>query len=148
VLGELKAAGAVSIGIHVESLNDDVRRRWMPGKATVPMSAYRAAWAEAVRVFGRNQVSTYLLIGLGENPDELVAGAAELIAAGVYPFVVPFRPLGGTLAADVPAPSATVVRDVTERVASLLREAGMHGEDQRAGCAACGACSALNSAGA
>ncbi len=46
----------------------------MPGKATVPMDSYRAAWREAVRVFGRNQVSTYLLVGLGENPDELVAG--------------------------------------------------------------------------
>ena len=96
---ELREAGADAIGIHVESLDDDVRRRWMPGKSRVPLAEYRAAWAEAVRVFGRNQVSTYLLVGLGEDPDELVAGARELIAMGVYPFVVPFRPLAGTLAA-------------------------------------------------
>ena len=148
---ELRDAGAASIGIHVESLDDDVRRRWMPGKATVPLEQYRQAWVEAVRVFGRNQVSTYLLIGLGEDPDELVDGARELIELGVYPFVVPFRPLGGTLAVDVDdarAPSAELVADITARVAGLLLAAGMRGSDQRAGCAACGACSALNAVGA
>ncbi len=147
VLTELRRAGADAIGIHVESLDEDVRRRWMPGKATVPMAAYRSAWREAVRVFGRNRVSTYLLVGLGENPDDLVAGAAELIEAGVYPFVVPFRPLGGTLAAQEPAPSPGTVIDVTARVADLLVAAGMRGSDQGAGCAACGACSALSTAG-
>ena len=45
VIAELRDAGATAIGIHVESLDDDVRRRWTPGKATVPLSAYEAAWA-------------------------------------------------------------------------------------------------------
>lgn len=148
---ELKQAGATSIGIHVESLDDDVRARWMPGKGSVPMADYRAAWAEAVRVFGRNQVSTYVMVGLGENPDELVAAAAELIAMGVYPFVVPYRPLAGTLATDVDgvgSPDPVVVADVTRRVAARLTLAGMRGADQSAGCAACGACSALSAEGA
>lgn len=146
-LAALAAAGATSIGIHVESLDDDVRRRWMPGKATVPLAAYWRAWGEAVRWFGRNRVSTYLLVGLGEDPDELVAGAQELIERGVYPFVVPFRPLAGTLAAHEPAPSPELARSVSERVARALVAAGMRGADQGAGCAACGACSALGSAG-
>ncbi len=148
---ELYDAGARSIGIHVESLDDEVRARWMPGKGAVPMAEYRAAWGEAVRVFGHNQVSTYLLVGLGEDPDELVAGAEELIEMGVYPFVVPFRPLAGTLATDVdrvPGPPAAVVYDVTSRVAASLRRAGMLGSDQAAGCAACGACSGLSCEGA
>ena len=51
---ELRDAGADAIGIHVESLDDDVRRRWMPGKSSVPLTEYREAWAEAVRVFGRD----------------------------------------------------------------------------------------------
>lgn len=147
---DLYDAGAESIGIHVESLDDDVRRKWMPGKASVTMDEYRAAWREAVRVFGRNQVSTYILVGLGEDPDELVAGAAELIEMGVYPFVVPFRPLGGTLAVDVDhavAPNRDVLENVTRRVAKELQAASMLGADQKAGCAACGACSVLQNAG-
>jgi len=150
VISELKAAGATAIGIHVESMNDAVRRAWMPGKSTVPLAEYRAAWTEAVRVFGRNRVSTYLLIGLGETADELVAAAGELIDMGVYPFVVPFRPLAGSLAtADGAAPpDADMVADVTARVAELLRHAAMTGADQQAGCAACGACGLLSAAGA
>jgi radical SAM protein (TIGR04043 family) len=149
VIDELRAAGAASIGIHVEALDDEVRRRWMPGKGAVPMAEYEAAWDRAVRVFGRNQVSTYLLVGLGEDPDELVAGAGRLIERGVYPFVVPFRPMTGTLARrdGVPGPPPSLVREISERVAALLRAAGMLGADQRAGCAACGACGVLQAAG-
>jgi radical SAM protein (TIGR04043 family) len=148
-IGELRDAGAAAIGIHVESLDDDVRKQWMPGKSTVPMSEYEAAWDEAVRVFGRNKVSTYLLIGLGDDPDELIAGAGRLIERGVYPFVVPFRPMLGTLAHrdGIPAPTAELVRYVTAGVAELLQAAEMAGADQQAGCAACGACSALQAAG-
>jgi radical SAM protein (TIGR04043 family) len=143
---DLYDAGTRSIGIHVESLDDAARLRWMPGKGAVPMAEYKAAWAEAVRVFGWNQVSTYILIGLGEDPDELVVGCEELIAMGVYPFVVPYRPLAGTLAREVdhaPAPPHDLVYDVTSRVAAALRQAGMLAGGQAAGCAACGACSAL-----
>ena len=147
---ELYEAGADSIGIHVESLDDAVRRRWLPGKSTVPLTEYWAAWREAVRVFGRNQVSTYLLVGLGEDPHELIDGAAELIEAGVYPFVVPYRPVPGTLAVDVdkaPGPDPVVFEKVSREVAMLLERSAMAGTDQKAGCAACGACSLLQSVG-
>ena len=98
----------------------------------------------------RNPVSTYLLVGLGEDPDELVAGAAELVDRGVYPFVVPFRPIPGTLAfADGdPAPRPRAARRGRPRASPRsCAAAGMRGADQDAGCAACGACSALSAAG-
>ncbi len=151
VLADLHAAGADAIGIHVESLDEQVRRQWMPGKSTVPLESYRQAWREAVRIFGRNQVSTYLLVGLGEDPDELVRGATELIEMGVYPFIVPFRPQAGSLAVendDARAPDAAVVEQVSRAVAAQLQRAAMTGADQRAGCAACGACSILQNLGA
>jgi radical SAM protein (TIGR04043 family) len=149
VIAELRSAGATAIGIHVESLDDAVRARWLPGKSTVPLAEYERAWDEAVRVFGWNRVSTYLLIGLGESADALVEGAASLITRGVYPFVVPMRPMAGTLARrdGAVSPPVSLVTDVTERVAALLRAAGMLGADQGAGCAACGGCSALATAG-
>ena len=148
-LGRLRTAGVTAIGIHVESLDQEVRERWTPGKATVSIEYYEEAWAEAVRVFGPNRVSTYLLIGLGENPDELVKGAERLINMGVYPFVVPYRPMQGALAyADgEPVPNHEVVADITDRVARALRKARMRGAEQRAGCAACGACSSLSAVG-
>ncbi len=57
--------------------------------------------------------------------------------------------MNGTLAAldGVKAPSAQSLTYVTEGVAAKLRAAGMTGAEQKAGCAACGACSVLQSAG-
>ncbi len=148
-IDRLRAAGAAAIGIHVEALDERVRARWTPGKATVSLERYEQAWRRAVAVFGPNRVSTYLLVGLGEDPDELIAGARRLIAMGVYPFVVPYRPLDGSLASrdGIPAPSPELLEHVTRRVAGALNAAGMRGSDQTAGCAACGACSALPQAG-
>jgi radical SAM protein (TIGR04043 family) len=148
-IDRLHAAGAEAIGIHIESLDQAVRERWTPGKATVSVESYEEAWRHAVEVFGSNRVSTYLLVGLGEDPDELVRGANRLIAMGVYPFVVPYRPLVGSLAHGdgVPAPEPATLVDVTRRVGAALKIAGMRGADQVAGCAACGACSALQAAG-
>jgi radical SAM protein (TIGR04043 family) len=145
----LHVAGADAIGIHIEALDQDVRARWTPGKATVSIDRYEEAWARALASFGPNRVSTYLLVGLGEDPDELVAGAERLIERGIYPFVVPFRPLEGSLAhADgIGAPPPEVLTDVTRQVGAALARAGMRGRDQVAGCAACGACSALQHAG-
>jgi len=117
----------------------------------VSTDEYRAAWREAVRVFGRNQVSTYLIVGMGEDPDEFVESTRELIKMGVYPFVVPFRPLRGTLATDVDKvlpPSGILLENLSRRVADLLIDAGMLASGQTAGCAACGACSVLKTAGA
>lgn len=150
LIDELHRAGATAIGIHAEALDDEVRRAWMPGKGSVPMAEYEAAWDRAVAVFGRNRVSTYVLVGLGEDPDELVEACGRLVERGVYPFVVPLRVLPGTLAHrdGATAPDPALVADVTRRVATLLRAAGMRGADQGAGCAACGACSALPAAGA
>jgi radical SAM protein (TIGR04043 family) len=148
-IDQLKTAGADAIGIHIEALDPDVRAQWTPGKATVPLERYEQAWRYAVDVFGHNRVSTYLLVGLGEEPSELIAGARRLIEMGIYPFVVPYRPLVGSLAhADsVPAPAPHVLRYVTRAVGEALTQAGMRGADQGAGCAACGACSALAQAG-
>jgi radical SAM protein (TIGR04043 family) len=148
-IDRLREQGADAIGIHIESLDESVRRRWTPGKATVSTERYEQAWKHAVGVFGINRVSTYLLVGLGEDPDELVKGAERLIELGVYPFVVPYRPLIGSLAFSdgVPGPAPGLLADVTARVAAALARAGMRGADQGAGCAACGACSALPRAG-
>jgi radical SAM protein (TIGR04043 family) len=148
-IDRLREAGADAIGIHVEALDQDVRERWTPGKATVSLERYEEAWLRALGVFGANRVSTYLLVGLGEDPEDLVAGARRLIELGIYPFVVPHRPLAGSLAhaEGVQAPHPVTLARVTRRVGAALARKGMRGTNQVAGCAACGACSVLQHAG-
>jgi radical SAM protein (TIGR04043 family) len=140
----MKEAGIDSLGMHLEVVEEEVRRRILPGKSELTLERYEQAFAEAVAVFGRGQVSTYLLAGLGDSAANLIACSGRLIEIGVYPFVVPFVPIAGTPLADHPAPSTEFMIEVYTAVAQLLKTANMHSDQMTAGCAKCGACSALS----
>ncbi len=141
----MKAAGIVSLGMHLEAVDPQVRAKIMPGKAMVPVEYYFKAFAAAVNVFGRGQVSTYLLAGLGDSLETLLDVCDRLIQIGVYPFVVPFVPITGTPLANHPAPESEFMFALYERVGATLKRAGMSSKEIKAGCAKCGACSALSS---
>jgi biotin synthase-related radical SAM superfamily protein len=97
-----------------------------------------------VPVFGRGQVSTYILAGLGDTKDAILDMAERLVALGVYPFVVPFVPNSGTPLEHHPAPAPAFMRDLLEPLSRLLVRAGLVASDIKAGCGKCGACSALS----
>ena len=143
--GRLRAAGVDSLGMHLEAIEPEVRARVLPGKAATPVEAYLAAFRAAVAVFGRGEVSTYLIVGLGDAPASVIAMAETLASLGVYPFVVPFVPLAGTPMAGVPSPSAELMKPIYEAVAASLRRHHLSSAETKAGCAKCGACSALSS---
>lgn len=142
-LERLRDAGVDSLGMHLEAVTPEARAAMLPGKAEVSVEAYFAAFAEAARVFGRGQVSTYLIAGLGDPEDAIVEASARLIDLGVYPFVVPLVPIRGTKLADRAPPSGEEMRALYSRVGALLARAGLRAGDTKAGCARCGACSSL-----
>ncbi len=142
--GRMKDAGADALGMHLESVTEDVRRRIMPGKASVSVERYMQAFAAAVPVFGRGQVSTYILAGLGDTREEILSVCERLVALGVYPFVVPFTPISGTPLESHATPSPTFMASILGPLAEMLRAGGLAAEDGKAGCAKCGACSALS----
>lgn len=140
----LKAAGVDSLGMHLEAVAPEVRAQMMPGKAAVPLSVYFAAFESAVQVFGWGQVSTYILAGLGDSVQNILEICDRSIHLGVYPFVVPFVPITGTPLAHHPAPDSSMMYTLYQRIGQMLRQAGMSSADMKAGCAKCGACSALS----
>ncbi|MDB5641442.1 MAG: hypothetical protein JWN07_759 [Hyphomicrobiales bacterium] len=140
----LKAAGADGLGMHLEAVTPDVRRRIMPGKAQVGIEKYMASFRAAVPVFGRGQVSTYILAGLGDTPEAILAMCEDLVAIGVYPFVVPFVPISGTPLESHPTPSPAYMHAILQPLSRMLVESGLKAVDVKAGCAKCGACSALS----
>ena len=140
----MKEAGIDTLGMHIEAIDPQVRDRIMPGKAKVSLDYYFQAFAAAVKVFGWGQVNTYVLAGLGDSLETIVSTCDHLIQIGVYPFVVPFVPITGTpLAANKP-PSSEFMYAIYEQVGVMLNNAGMFSQDMKAGCAKCGACSALS----
>jgi len=140
----MKQAGIASLGMHLEVIEPDVRRRILPGKSEISLEQYYTAFEQAVAVFGRGQVSTYLLAGLGDSAESLIQCSDKLIGLGVYPFVVPFVPISGTPLEQHPAPSTDFMVQVYTAVAAGLRDSDISAEAMAAGCAKCGACSALS----
>lgn len=144
-LDELKKAGADALGLHLEVIHPDVRRRIMPSKSNITVDEYMRAFAHAVPLFGRGQVSTYILAGLGDTQEEILALCTRLIALGVYPFVVPFVPIAGTALEHHPAPDSDFMNGILEPLAQMLADGDLLSEKISAGCARCGACSSLKS---
>ncbi len=140
----MREAGVDSLGMHLEAVEPDVRARIMPGKAQVPIDYYFEAFAAAAEIFGRGQVSTYILAGLGDSSQSILQACERLIALGVYPFVVPFVPISGTPLENHPAPSASTMRSLLGKLGQMLGEANLLSRDIKAGCGKCGACSSLS----
>jgi radical SAM protein (TIGR04043 family) len=144
VLDEVHDDGLDSVGMHVESFDPEVLARIAPGKARTGIDGYFRAWERAVEVFGAGQVSTYVILGMGEDPEVTVDGCRRAVDLGVYPFVVPLRPVPGSLMGDCMPPSADYMDRVYRQVAPYLVARGLGSGDVRAGCARCQACSAIS----
>ncbi|WPP04290.1 MSMEG_0568 family radical SAM protein [Methylocella tundrae] len=140
----MKEAGVDALGMHLEAVTPEVRARIMPGKAQVPLDRYVSAFQAAVPVFGRGQVSTYILAGLGDAKEAILAICEKLVAIGVYPFVAPFVPISGTPLESHPTPDPQFMHEILRPLAAMLVAAGMQSEKVKAGCSKCGACSALS----
>ncbi|QJY46133.1 MSMEG_0568 family radical SAM protein [Pseudonocardia broussonetiae] len=144
VLDRVHDMGIDSVGVHVESFDPAVLARVAPGKFRTGIDSYFRTWERAVALFGEGRVSTYVILGMGEDPDLTVAMCKRAVDIGVYPFVVPFRPVAGSLMQDVPAPSREYTEPIYRKVAAFLAERGLGADTAVAGCARCQACSSLN----
>ena len=140
----MRDSGMDALGMHLEAVEPAVRARIMPGKAAVTIEHYFRAFEAAVDVFGRGQVSTYILAGLGDTAASILTMCRRLIDRGVYPFVVPFVPISGTLLEDRPAPTADFMRRLLRELGAMLHAAQLNSRDIKAGCGRCGACSSLS----
>lgn len=140
----MKAAGVDGLGMHLEAADPQIRAKIMPGKAEVPVEYYFQAFEAAVKVFGWGQVSTYLLAGLGDSLSTLLKTCQKLVDIGVYPFVVPFVPISGTPLANHQPPNSEFMFGLYQQVGAMLQQSSLASADIKAGCAKCGACSALS----
>ena len=141
VIDQVAGRGIDSVGIHVETFDPDVLRWVAPPKYRTGIDRYFETWEYAVERFGEGQVSTYVILGMGEDPDLIVDGCRRAADIGVYPFVVPLRPVPGSLMGDWTPPTAGYVEQVARKVAPYLVERGLTADMVAAGCARCQACS-------
>jgi len=139
----LKESGVDTIGIHIECFDQKILKKAAPCKARIDLKHYITVWSECIRLFGFNQVSSFLIAGLGEKNRATIDGASLLCELGVYPFIVPLRPIPGTLLERHAPPDTDHIIPLYQEVASLLKAAGLSWKNSKAGCVRCGACSGL-----
>jgi radical SAM protein (TIGR04043 family) len=144
VLDQVHDMGIDAVGIHVESFDPTVLAHIAPAKFRTGIDTYFRTWEHAVGLFGEGRVSTYVILGMGEDPELTIAMCKRAVDIGVYPFVVPLRPVAGSLMEDAPAPPRAYTEPIYRRVARMLAERGLGADTAAAGCARCQACSSLN----
>ncbi len=139
----LKEAGADTIGIHIECFDMDILKMVAPAKAAHGLKKYKEYWRKAVDIFGFNQVSSFLIAGLNEKDNSIIEGCRYLSELGVYPYVIPLRPIPGSSMEKNCPPDHGMMIDIYEKAASILSKNELKAKDNRAGCVRCGACSAI-----
>jgi radical SAM protein (TIGR04043 family) len=143
-LYQLKDAGADTIGIHIETLNDKIRKLITPGKYHIPYSIFEKNWKKSVEIFGKNQVETFILTGFGESFEDLIKGLEKVIRIGVIPFITPVRSIPGLK--ELPPTNVDVLIQIYLEAAKLMKQYGINPLKNKAGCVKCGGCSAIKEA--
>lgn len=143
LIDSLKDAGVDAVGIHVESFDLKVLARIAPAKAEIGMNRYEKAWKKAVELFGPSRVSSFLIAGLGESSESIAWGSEFLADLGVFPFVVPLRPLQGSALENAVPPDPETMKRTYDAVAVILQKKAISKKEALAGCVRCGACSAI-----
>ena len=143
-INKLKEAGADTIGIHVEVLNENLRRDITPGKFHLSYQLYEENWKHAINVFGDNQVSSYVLTGFGEKKTDFLKDVEKLVSVGVIPYITPVRSIPGI--PNLPLTDCNELLEVYQRSGELMKEYGINPLKNKAGCVRCGGCSAIKEA--
>ncbi len=139
---ELRIAGCDTVGIHIEILDDNLRQQYCPGKGHLKWQDYLQAWRMAVSEFGKNQVDSYILLGLEPLSEEFLDRIKELCDLGVVPYPVPVRQ-SPNARLMVPEVELDQLVRVDQRIATLMRERGVDPTATTAGCVRCAGCSAI-----
>jgi radical SAM protein (TIGR04043 family) len=143
-LDELKDSGADTIGIHLELLDPDLRQEFTPGKYSLSYGLFEKNWKHALKIFGANQVDSFILTGFGESEKEFLRDIEPIISLGVIPFITPVRSIPGKK--SMPFTDHNALIQLYRKTALLMKKYDVNPLENKAGCVRCGGCSAINEA--
>jgi biotin synthase len=117
-------AGAERIGIPLDAATEEVFDRVKGHKAGGPYSwqRQRNALLEAREVFGKQKVSTHLIVGLGETEEEMLRTIQWCVDNDICASLFSFTPISGTALELKPPPEIGQYRRV-----QLARYLILHG---------------------
>ena len=128
----LAVAGVDRIGIALDASTETLFNQLKGPGASGPYT-WSKEWrflADAIEVFGKGNVSTHLIVGLGESERDMVWAIQECVDMGVLPALFAFTPVRGTILETHLPPSVNSYRRV--QLARFLMVSGLaHFRDLR-----------------
>lgn len=107
-------AGVDRISIPLDAANKEIFDKVKGEMAGGPYQWDRQFMllSEALKVFGKNNVSTHLIVGLGETEKDMVETIQQCVSIGVLPALFAFTPISGTAMENCSQPSIQAYRRI------------------------------------
>jgi biotin synthase-related radical SAM superfamily protein len=137
----LKEAGVTEIKYNVETMDRELFERVCKGRKGLSLDFIVDSLREAVRVFGKNRVSSNFIIGLGETDECVREGVEYLAKMGVIPVLRPVTipPLRkDELVAT--RPGAERLLKLARMTREILDKYGLRGDVSQTMCLTCTGC--------
>lgn len=95
---KLAQAGVERIGIPLDAATEEIFDKIKGRQTQGPYSWKKQLQTleNAVQIFGKGNVSTHLIVGLGETEKEMMSTIQHCVDMGVYPGLFAFTPISGT----------------------------------------------------
>jgi radical SAM protein (TIGR04043 family) len=119
MLQEAKQAGVTTVACNIECFDEHLRPQVMPLKGLIPVRRYQKTWEKCLEIFGKNEVFTTVVAGIGESDESIINGIAIAAAQGVMTFLVPHSPANGAVYADMAAPTADRMLALYEKAVDI-----------------------------
>jgi biotin synthase-related radical SAM superfamily protein len=115
----------------------------MPAKGKVEISTYIKTWEKCLDIFGKNEVYTVVVVGIGEDDNSILKGVEMAASHGVITFLVPHSPAIGAAFEDMDSPTSERMLYLYENAVNIYQKYGLDLWASKAGCARGGAFSAI-----
>ena len=135
---ELKQAGATEIKYNVETMDPEIFTRNCPG---LSLEYVLKSLEKAVKIFGKNRVTSNFILGLGESDECVLAGVTRLGEIGVIPVLRPISPhplRKGDVAVE--RPSAERLLRLAKATRRVLEDHGLRTDLAETMCLQCTGC--------
>lgn len=138
----LKEAGVTEVKYSVETMDPEIFDRVCKGRKGHTLEFILKSLREAVEVFGRNRVSSNIIIGLGETDECVRQGVENLAKMGVIPVLRPISitPLRKEELMTAVRPSPERLLKLTKMTREILERNGLSVKESQTMCLACTGC--------
>lgn len=125
ILRRLYDAGVTEVAFNLELFDRTLAKRYMLGKGAIPLSAYEAAFEQAVQLWGKTgNVRTLFVVGL-EPANSLLRGIEYAARLGVAPILSLFRPMADTPLERYLAPADDEIWRIYQQAKDICRMYGL-----------------------